>query len=329
MHGNGLRGNGAPHGTLRIGLVGAGRRGQARAAALAGLPGVALVGVADADGARARVLADAHGTRPFASTLDLLADADAVCLAVPAAERFLLARAAAGEGTHVFLEWPPATGLDEAERLGHLAEEASVEVAVARPLPVGFLLDGRPADWRPRLLALTLDAGTGPDDAPGALPWPHRLAGALDLCVALARSADVQRVEAEADRDGARLRAVALGLRFRNGVYAQAVLHERARAVDAPERFRLDASGAGFRLSARALDGPVCVEREASSNADERAANPAPAAAFGPAPSPLLPAARELADFVAAVAAGRPAPVSILDALHTLRLVERLMERLR
>jgi hypothetical protein len=37
----------------------------------------------------------------------------------------------------------------------------------------------------------------------------------------------------------------------------------------------------------------------------------------------------ELGDFLAAVAAGRPAPVSILDALHTLRLVERVMERLR
>jgi predicted dehydrogenase len=323
MHGDGIGRNG----TLRIGLVGAGRRGRARAAALAGLPGVTLVGVADADAARARALADAHGTRFFPSTPALLADADAVCVAVPPAARFLLARAAANEGAHVFLEWPPATGLDEAERLGHLAEEAGVEVAVARPLPIGPLLDGRPAEWRPRLLALTLDAGPG--DALGVLPWPHRLAGALDLCVGLARSAEVLRVEAEADREGARLRAVALGLRFRNGVYAQAVLHERPRAVDAAERFRLDAAGGGLRLSARALEGPVCLEQEGPPAAGDRPANPAPAAAFGPVPPALPPAVRELADFLGAVAAGRPAPVSILDAVHTLRLVERLMERLR
>src|SRR5690606_32100514 len=121
-----------------------------------------------------------------------------------------------------------------------------------------------PADWRPRLLALTLDAGTAEDDALGALPWPHRLAGALDLALAFADKAEVQRVEAEADRDGARLRSVALGLRFRNGLYAQAALHERRRPVPPPERFRLDAAGSGLRLSARTLHGPVCLEREGS-----------------------------------------------------------------
>lgn len=325
MHGerNGRSGTQPP---LRVGLVGAGRRGHARAAALAGFPGVALVGVSDADEPRARAVAAAHGAAFYASTPALLADADVVCVAVPPGARFVVARAAAGAGAHVFLEWPPATGLAEAERLGHLAEEAGVEVGVARPLPVAPLLEGRPAEWRPRLLALTLDAGPdGDDPALAGLSWPHRLAGALDLAVALARSAEVQRVEAEADRDGARLRSVALGLRFRNGVYAQAALHARARPVPPSERFRLDAAGSGLRLSARTLHGPVCLEREGSPADATLPANPAPALAFGPAPPP----GDELAAFLAAVAAGRPAPVSILDAVHTLRLVERVMERLR
>lgn len=319
---NGERRNGQPA-TLRVGLVGAGRRGQARAEALARLSGVALLGVADADAARARALAAAHGARFYASTPALLTDADAVCIAVPAAARFTVARAAVGEGTHVFLEWPPATGPAEAAELGHLTEEAGVEVGVARPFSAHALLAGRPADWRPRLFALTLD--TGPGDPLGALPWAHRLAGVLDLAVAFARSADVQRIEAEADRDGGRLRAVALGLRFRGGAYAQTALHTRSRAVDAAERFRLDATGGGVHLAARALGGPVCIERDSVPNGD---LNPMPLPAFGLAPAGL-PDDGEPADFLAAVAAGRPAPVSILDALHTLRLVERVMERLR
>ena len=49
-------------------------------------------------------------------------------------------------------------------------------------------------------------------------------------------------------------------------------------------------------------------------------------AAYELAASPIE---RETQAFLRAVAGQHPAPVSILDGLHTMRLVERLMEKLR
>lgn len=305
--------------TLAIGLLGAGRRGTLRAEALVRLRsagrGVRLAGIHDAVLERAEGLAARCGTRAFASAPALLAEADAVCIAVPTMDHFVIARAALTEGLPVFLEWPPTTSLDEAERLARHAEEAGAEVGVARPLPTAALLGGLPDDWRPRVLSLSLDVGPG--DALAALPWPHRLAGVVGLLASLARSRDATRIEAEADRGpGASLRAVAFSLRFRHGAYAQALVREAMHAPTVP--FRLDASGQGLRVSARHAEGPLCLER-----AD---ANPTPVTAFD---SALRPDDHDLAAFLAAVAAGRRTPVSILDGLHTMRLVERLMARLR
>lgn len=309
---------------LRVGVVGAGQRGHRFAATLATHPDVDLIGVSDAVLERAAHCAEPLGAGVFTSASELLTVCDAVCIAVPTRDHALLARTAVAEGTHVFLAWPPTTGLDEAESLAHRAEEAGVEVGVARPFPVAGLLGARPGSWRPRLIALHLAAGPAPDGEPvlsdlSGLSWPHRLAGAADLCLALAQTRDIQRVEAEADRgSGAHLHAVAFSLRFRNGTYAQAVLREDTRRPGPDERFRLDASGQGLRISARSFDGPLCVERQTQ-------------APDGITEHPLAPSSPEgeLARFMDALIAGRPAPVSILDGLHTMRLVEQLMARLR
>lgn len=133
------------------------------------------------------------------------------------------------------------------------------------------------------------------------------------------------RVEAEAERGpGRALRAVAFALRFRNGAYAHAAVTESPVSPGPAERLRLFASGGGARVEARGWGGPLCVE----------GAPGTPSLVYAPAlggpPDPDAHAARhEAAAFLAAVAAGRPAPFSIHDAVDTLRLTERLMERLR
>src|SRR5262249_7802229 len=68
---------------LRLGVVGVGHRGQRPARVLAGVPGVELVGVADARIEQAEAVAARCATSAFADYRDLLGLVDAVSVAVP------------------------------------------------------------------------------------------------------------------------------------------------------------------------------------------------------------------------------------------------------
>lgn len=255
--------------------------------------GVEVVGHAASDEARALV--------------DL---ASVVVIGGAVGERFEAAHAVVSEGGHVFLAWPPGVSTDEAKRLARRAEEAGVEVGAARPLAASRLLRARPSGWTARLA--TLELAVGPTGRFSETPWPHRIAGALDLCATLADSRDAARLDAEADRENGLLQSVAFSVRFRTGAYAQAIL--RVGDVDA---FRLEASGPGARLSARSLDGPLCIELGGASRQ--------PVAE----PDLLPPDVREAVSFIEAVSAGGRAPFALADALATMRLAEAVREKLR
>ena len=231
----------------------------------------------------------------------------------PVERRVDVAAEAVGAGAHAFLLWPPAASASAAEALADRAEEAGVEVGVARPLGATAALSGVPSGWAARLVTLGLVARVdGPLAAAG---WPTLLAGALDLCATLAAARDVTRLDAVAERDRDALRAVALAARFENGAYAQATVRFSDHVAE--DEVALYAARPGSRVEARSLAGPLCVEAEGSG---------APVAAAPPASDPEV---AEVEAFVAAVAAGRPAPYALDDALATLRLAERAQERLR
>ena len=271
---------------------------------------VGWVGPAEGASRLARAGLDVVGQADAGAAGALAAYADVVIVGGGVGERFEAAHAVLSEGRHAFLAWPPGVSLDEASRLAARAEEAGVEVGAARPLPVSAVLRAAPPDWTARLVTLALTVAPGGRLA--ATAWSARLAGALDVCATLAQTRDAARLDAQADREGGRLRAVAFGVRFRTGAYAQVSV----RSGDA-DAFHLDASGPGARLSARTLDGPLCIERGD--------AGPRPVAA----PDPLAPDVREAVSFLEAVAAGRRAPFSLADALATMRLAEAVGERLR
>jgi len=231
----------------------------------------------------------------------------------PVADRVARAVEAVEAGAHAFLLWPPAESPRAADALADRAEEAGVTVGVARPLGATAALAGVPAGWAARLVTLGLVARTDGPLARGG--WATLLAGALDLCATLAAARDVVRLEAVAERDGAAHRAIALAVRFENGAYAQATVRFSDHAPD--DEVALYAARPGSRVEARSLAGPLCVEAEGRR-----------AAVGAPAPS-ADPEADEVAAFVAAVAAGRPAPYALDDALATLRLVARAQEKLR
>lgn len=266
------------------------------------LPTVGVLG-ADANALRAAGLAVetavASPTGDFAESARQLARRCGV-IVVDGPDRAVAARAAVGAGAHAFLTWPPSVSADEAAALAARAEEAGVEVGVARPLRLSGLLAARPDGWTARLVTLTLEAPAASD-----VPWAHRLAGALDACATLAGSHDPARLEAAAERDGGRLVALAVALRFRNGAYAQLTVRLDAEA----DGLALYAVGPGGRVEARAPSGPLCID--------------------GAAPPALGPPEDEAVAFVRAVATGRRAPLSLDDALATMRLAERVQARLR
>jgi predicted dehydrogenase len=116
---------------FQVGIIGCGRMGTKRAAALP--PGDAVVGCFDAVAAAAETLARAHGATPCATTEDLFAlRPDAVVVAVTHDRLAELAESALDAGAHVLVEKPAGLGTEQIDRL------AQAEADSGRRVKVGF-----------------------------------------------------------------------------------------------------------------------------------------------------------------------------------------------
>lgn len=105
----------------RVGVIGVGALGQHHARVYGALPLADLVGVCDADPARAREIAARHGCRAFDTAAALIAEVGAVSVAVPTSDHFSVAQAALTAGRDVLVEKPMTTTLAEADALIALA----------------------------------------------------------------------------------------------------------------------------------------------------------------------------------------------------------------
>jgi predicted dehydrogenase len=123
---------------IRVAVIGAGAFGKNHARVYSelhretqagtlpeGTPGVELVGIVDADAARAAQIAGTHETRAYASIRELLAKggADAVSIAVPTKFHRQVAKEALEAGFDVLIEKPLAATLEEADEIIQLAAE--------------------------------------------------------------------------------------------------------------------------------------------------------------------------------------------------------------
>ncbi len=106
---------------IRLGIIGVGALGQHHARVYASLPSARLAGVYDVDPARAAEIAGRHGGRAFAHLRDMIAEVDAVSVAVPTVDHHRVARAFLEAGKDVLVEKPITTTLDEADDLIRLA----------------------------------------------------------------------------------------------------------------------------------------------------------------------------------------------------------------
>ncbi|MEU6345168.1 Gfo/Idh/MocA family oxidoreductase [Streptomyces sp. NPDC046977] len=116
---------------MRIGLLGTGPwAGITHAPALAAHPGVEFTGIWGRRPEAAEVLAAEHGTRAYTDVDELIADVDAVAVALPPDVQAPLAVRAAEAGRHLLLDKPVATTVDDARRVAEAVEKAGVASVV-------------------------------------------------------------------------------------------------------------------------------------------------------------------------------------------------------
>ena len=128
-----------PEGTVRAGVIGVGALGRHHARVWAQVPGARLVGVFDADAGRAAEVAGRHGCRAYGEEEALLADVDAVSVAVPTIDHHAVAHRALERRRDVLLEKPMTVTLEEADDL------MAVAAARGAVLQVGHIERFNPA----------------------------------------------------------------------------------------------------------------------------------------------------------------------------------------
>ncbi|GAA1613503.1 Gfo/Idh/MocA family oxidoreductase [Saccharothrix algeriensis] len=103
---------------MRFGLFGTGYWAeQTQGAALVAHPGAELVGVWGRDAGKAAALAERLGTRPYADPDALIADVDAVAVALPPDVQAPIAERADRAGRHLLLDKPLALTVADADRV--------------------------------------------------------------------------------------------------------------------------------------------------------------------------------------------------------------------
>ncbi len=115
---------------IRVGVIGVGAFGRHHARHYAGHPDARLVGVADADRARAEALAADTGAEAFTDHRVLIGKVDAVSIAVPATLHHAVATDFLDAGVHVFTEKPLSVDSATAEDLVGRAERAGLVLQV-------------------------------------------------------------------------------------------------------------------------------------------------------------------------------------------------------
>ncbi len=111
---------------LRAGVIGVGYLGRFHAQKYAALPGVDLVGVVDADQARAEEVAGEVDTKAYTDYSELLDRVDLVSIVVPTHLHFKVAKAALDAGVHILLEKPVTQTVAEADELIRIAEDKNL-----------------------------------------------------------------------------------------------------------------------------------------------------------------------------------------------------------
>lgn len=136
----------------KVAVIGVGSMGVNHARVYSELKDVELVGITDADSAKAELIAKKYNTCAFKDHRELIEKAkpDAVSVSVPTSMHETIAADALNSGAHVLVEKPIASTIEEGQRIIECAKKAD------RKLMVGHIVRFNPAI---RELKKQLDSG--------------------------------------------------------------------------------------------------------------------------------------------------------------------------
>jgi predicted dehydrogenase len=117
---------------LRVGVIGVGIWGEKHARLFSALPDCRLVGVHDRRPEAGEAVAARYGTRHFPSAAALLAEVEAVSVAVPTVCHREVTEEALAAGRHVLVEKPMADSVEAADAMLRAAQRAGRQLQVGQ-----------------------------------------------------------------------------------------------------------------------------------------------------------------------------------------------------
>ena len=115
---------------IKVGVVGTGHLGNLHAKMYSQIATAELVGVYDADAAKAERVAAEHGTKAFGDLGKLLESIQAVNIATTTTAHYDIARQSLERGIHTFIEKPITETIDQAKSLVALADAKKLALQV-------------------------------------------------------------------------------------------------------------------------------------------------------------------------------------------------------
>ena len=115
---------------VKFGIIGVGHMGQYHVNVGKQLSSAELIGVYDADPARAKFIAEQHNTRVFAQIADMLKEVEAVIISAPTFLHYEISKQALEAGKHVLVEKPISETVEQARELVKIAADKKLTFQV-------------------------------------------------------------------------------------------------------------------------------------------------------------------------------------------------------
>jgi predicted dehydrogenase len=305
---------------MRLAVVGVGHLGKHHARILAALPDVELVGVVDVNRSRAEAVAAEFGGRPFTDWREIVGHVDAVSIATPTVVHLEIAEAFLDRRVHVLVEKPMTPTTGDADRLLRMAHERGVCLAVGHTERFNPAVERiKPLVVSPRFIEVHR-LGTFPERSLDIDVVFDLMIHDLDLVLDIVGS-DIAAIEAVGVPVlTPRVDIANVRLRFANGCIATLTASRISR--DQVRKIRFFQRDAYISVDYAAQEAEVwrLVRKDGAM----------PGIEGGKLDIERdEPLKRELADFVAAIRAGRPPVVTGAQGRAALELAEQVVERMQ